>query len=73
MDLYCCETTSDQHQQIRADLDRKLLDDERVLQILMETEENLLTSTFLDKQNSINSRMRRTVVEWMLEVFLNNN
>lgn len=70
MDLFCCETTSDQ-QQIRAELDKKLLDDERVLQILMETEENHLTSSFLDKQSSINSRMRRTVVEWMLEVYKN--
>lgn len=65
MDLFCCETTSDQ---IRADLDRKLLEDDRVLENLMKTEENHLSSSFLDIQECINSRMRRTVAEWMLEV-----
>lgn len=66
MNLFCCEITSVPN--AKAGLDRKLLNDDRVFENLMKNEENHLTSSFLNRQENINSRMRRMVAEWMLEV-----
>lgn len=63
LNLYCCESEPNN----KADIDPNLLNDDRVLENLMRTEENLPPS-FLNKQDSINSAMRRMVAEWMLEV-----
>lgn len=66
MDLLCCETELD----CRAYPDPVLLNDERVLQNLLKTEERYTTncSYFECVQRDITPQMRKIVAEWMLEV-----
>ncbi|KAK0182974.1 hypothetical protein PV327_001053 [Microctonus hyperodae] len=67
MDLLCCETTENEN---RAYADPALLDDERVLQNLLKTEERYAPSSsyFECVQRDISPLMRKIVAEWMLEV-----
>ncbi|KAK1130254.1 G1/S-specific cyclin-D3 [Melipona bicolor] len=67
MDLLCCETTDIE---CRAYPDPVLLDDDRVLQNLLKTEERYSPSTsyFDCVQTEISASMRKIVAEWMLEV-----
>ncbi|XP_069679168.1 G1/S-specific cyclin-D2-like [Periplaneta americana] len=66
MDLLCCETSCD----CRAYADPVLLNDERVLQNLLNTEEKYSPSSsyFECVQTDITPQMRKIVAEWMLEV-----
>ncbi|KOX70149.1 G1/S-specific cyclin-D2 [Melipona quadrifasciata] len=66
MDLLCCETTAIE---CRAYPDPVLLDDDRVLQNLLKTEERYSPSTsyFECVQTEISAPMRKIVAEWMLE------
>ncbi|XP_043268211.1 G1/S-specific cyclin-D2 [Venturia canescens] len=68
MDLLCCETT--QNNECRAYSDPALLNDERVLQNLLKTEERYAPSSsyFECVQRDISPLMRKIVAEWMLEV-----
>ncbi|KAK9299384.1 hypothetical protein QLX08_007558 [Tetragonisca angustula] len=67
MDLLCCETTDTE---CRAYADPVLLDDDRVLQNLLKTEERYSPSTsyFECVQTEVSPPMRKVVAEWMLEV-----
>lgn len=67
MDLLCCETTENN---CRAYADPALLDDDRVLQNLLQTEERYAPSSsyFECVQRDISPLMRKIVAEWMLEV-----
>lgn len=66
MDLLCCETGYE----CRAYADPVLLNDERVLQNLLSTEERYSpSSSYFDcVQTEITPQMRKIVAEWMLEV-----
>lgn len=66
MDLLCCETECE----CRAYPDPVLLNDERVLQNLLKTEERytISCSYFECVQKEVTSQMRKIVAEWMLEV-----
>lgn len=67
MDLLCCETAENN---CRAYADPALLDDDRVLQNLLQTEERYAPSSsyFECVQRDISPLMRKIVAEWMLEV-----
>lgn len=67
MDLLCCENECE----CRAYPDPVLLNDERVLQNLLKTEERYTPSScsyFECVQTDITPQMRKIVAEWMLEV-----
>lgn len=66
MDLLCCETECE----CRAYPDPVLLNDERVLQNLLKTEERYTPSCsyFECVQRELTPQMRKIVAEWMLEV-----
>ncbi|KAJ9596983.1 hypothetical protein L9F63_012013, partial [Diploptera punctata] len=66
MDLLCCET----EYECRAYSDPVLLNDERVLQNLLSSEEKYSPSTsyFECVQKDLTPQMRKIVAEWMLEV-----
>ncbi|KAF7403157.1 hypothetical protein HZH66_005424 [Vespula vulgaris] len=67
MDLLCCERTSET--ECRAYADPALIDDDRVLQNLLKTEERYApnSSYFECVQRDISPLMRKIVAEWMLE------
>ncbi|XP_046748123.1 G1/S-specific cyclin-D2 [Diprion similis] len=67
MDLLCCETTETE---CRAYADPALLNDDRVLQNLLKSEERYAPSSsyFECVQRDISPMMRKIVAEWMLEV-----
>ena len=66
MDLLCCEN----EYECRAYSDPVLLNDERVLQNLLSSEERYSPSTsyFECVQKDLTPQMRKIVAEWMLEV-----
>lgn len=66
MDLLCCESETE----CRAYPDPVLLNDERVLQNLLKTEERYTPSCpyFECGQRELTPQMRKIVAEWMLEV-----
>ncbi|KAK2589340.1 hypothetical protein KPH14_007887 [Odynerus spinipes] len=68
MDLLCCERTSET--ECRAYADPALINDDRVLQNLLKTEERYAPSSsyFECVQRDISPLMRKIVAEWMLEV-----
>lgn len=67
MDLLCCESTDSE---CRAYEDPTLVNDERILQNLLKTEERYAPSSsyFECVQRDISPAMRKIVAEWMLEV-----
>ncbi|XP_035742866.1 G1/S-specific cyclin-D2-like, partial [Vespa mandarinia] len=68
MDLLCCERTSET--ECRAYADPALIENDRVLQNLLKTEERYApnSSYFECVQRDISPLMRKIVAEWMLEV-----
>ncbi|XP_014234906.1 G1/S-specific cyclin-D2-like [Trichogramma pretiosum] len=68
MDLLCCESTS--QMECPAYPDPNLLDDDRMLQNLLKSEERYAPSAtyFSNVQKEITPVMRKVVAEWMLEV-----
>lgn len=67
MDLLCCESTDSE---CRAYEDPTLVNDDRILQNLLKTEERYAPSSsyFECVQRDISPAMRKIVAEWMLEV-----